>query len=105
MPETVPYGTVFFWHEADEVNPYHRFIESLFHHIVHDTSFHDASFRHAESIEWMSVGFIESIAYLDEYGDLSITSDNIDLSSLDRIVHFDDLISLSLEILASDFFA
>ena len=105
MPETVPDGTVFFWHEADEVDPYHRFIESLFHHIVHDTSLQYSSFHRSECIEWMSVGFIESIAYLDEYGDLSIASDNIDLSSLDRIVHLYDIISLSLEILPSNFFA
>lgn len=105
MPETVPDGAVFFWHEADEVDPYHRLIESFFHHIVHHTSLEYSSFCHSKCIEWMGMRLVEPVAYLDEYGDLSISCDNIDLTSLDRIVHLEDLVFFSLEILPSNFFA
>jgi hypothetical protein len=53
----------------------------------------------------MSMRFVETIAYLDEYRDLPISCDNIDLSSPDRVVHLYNLISLTLEILPGDFFA
>lgn len=105
MPETVPFGTVFFWHETDKINPYFRFIESVFHHIVHYTALQYTSFHRSECIEWMCMSLIELIPYFDEYGDISFSGDDIDLSSLDRIVHFHYFITFSFEVFSSNLLA
>ncbi len=98
MPKTVPYSTVFFRHEADEVDS--RFIDAqiVLHEIVHNRTLHRLPLHRSESIKWMTMRFIESIAYLDKYIYIIFFYDDIDLSSLDRIVRIDDSISFLLEI-------
>lgn len=98
MPKTVPFGTVFFWHQSDEIYSYLFDCESLLHEIVHNSAFHGSTFRIGERIERMSMRLIVSILYFDEYIDISLLRDNIDLSSYDRIVRLHDLISFLLEI-------
>ena len=73
----------------------------MLHEIVHDRALHRSTLRVGECVEWMSVRLIVTVSYFDEDGSISLSSYDIDLSSLDRIVRIDDLISLLLEIAQS----
>lgn len=98
MPETVPFGTVFFGHKSDEVDTYFLDTDMMLHEIVHHCALHRLSLRRRESIKWMPMRFIIAITHFDEDMDSLFSCDNIDLSSLDSIVGLDDLISFLLEI-------
>ena len=98
MPETVPDGTVFSWHDTNEVDANLIFCNMMLHEIGENTTLHHSTFRIRECIEGMCVRLIEAISNLDKNREPSLFRNNIDLSSLDRIVHLDDLISLLFEI-------
>lgn len=102
MPETVPDARVFSWHDTDEVDTNLIFSNMMFHEIGEDTALHHATFRIRERIEGMGMRLIKAVAYLDKNIEPFLFRDNIDFSSLDRIVHLDYLISLLLEISAGN---
>ena len=102
MPEAMPDGTVFFRHDADEVDTDPLIRDAMPPDVEHHTSFEDTSLIRRECIEWMRVRLIETVAYFHEYRDSPIPCDDIYLTALDRIVHLDDLISLALEVFSSD---
>ena len=54
-----------------------------------------------DCFEWVSESFIPSVFDLDKKINPILLTDNIDLTSSDRIVSFDDIISPILEILDS----
>lgn len=58
-----------------------------------------------ECIEWMPMTLIASISHLDKYDPLSISCDDIDLSSLDLVISLDDFEPFSFEVLHCKFFS
>lgn len=105
MPETVPDGTIFSWHDANEVDANLIFCNMMLHEIGENTTLHHSTFRIRERIEGMCVRLIEAISNLDKNREPSLFCNNIDLPSLDRIVHFDDFISLFFKVSAGNSFS
>jgi hypothetical protein len=85
-------------HDPNKIDPHHIRVDFVLMNIHKGSPLQCSSFHHAEGIEWVSMWLVSSIAYLYKNPSLTISCDNIDLSSLDLVVTFYDLESLLTEI-------
>jgi hypothetical protein len=92
-------------HDPDEVDAHRVRIDMVLMYIHEGCPFQCSTLHDTKSIERMPVTLIFPIAYFDEDHPLTITRDDIDLSSLDLIVLLEYEKSLRLEILHGERFS
>lgn len=104
MPDTMSCSE---WHDRDEVESASIEIDRMEIRIHTCGAQKGVFFLLRECIEWMSMSVTLPIPYLDEDSLIlarRVSCDNIDLSSMDRIIRRLDGTSLRLEILEGDDF-
>lgn len=92
-------------HDTNKIDSDFFKIDFIFVTIEHDRTFHCSTFCPCECIEWVTICLIFSIFHLDEYGEFSLSHNNIELSSLDLIITIYDLVSFWFEIFHCDLFS
>lgn len=93
------------WHDTDEIDPDHIWVDFHFMYVHKSCPTKGSTLHKTERIEWMSMTLIASISHLDKDDPLSISCDDIDLSSFDLIISLDDLESFRLKVLHRKFFS
>lgn len=103
MPDSM--STIRLWHNPDKINPHQIRIDFLFIHIHKCCSFECSTLHHAERIKRMSMTFIPPIPNFYKYKKIPVTSNDIDLTSFDLIIAFEDDISFAFQIFDGKFFS